>query len=133
MIKSMIIAGAVLLTSSAAMALEITSNLSLDTEVKAFHKVDAESNHITIEPELNWKPIGEATTFSVGALITGYDSTLTGDHFVLFDALDDGSHPDIKLEATHVLQEGVEAYGKTTYDLNTDDRNEIELGLSWKF
>tara|TARA_B100001109_G_C18695962_1_gene395636 strand:+ start:288 stop:689 length:402 start_codon:yes stop_codon:yes gene_type:complete len=133
MVKSILIAGVVLLTSTAAMAVDLTSNLSLNTEVKAFHKVDGESNHITVEPTFDWKPMGEATTFSVGALITGYDSTLTGDNLVLFDVLDDGSHPDIKLEATHVLRSGLEAYGKTSYDLNTDSRNEVELGISWNF
>lgn len=133
MIKSIIIAGVVLLTSTAAMALDITPNLSLDTEVKAFHKVDAHTQHITIEPEFNWKPIGDATTFSVGTIITGYDSSLTGDHFVLFDAVEDGSHPDLNLEVNHMLQPGLTVYGKTKWDFNIAEREEIEAGLSWKF
>jgi opacity protein-like surface antigen len=122
-----------LATSAGAMDLPVPG-MSLDTEVKAWHKVDAETNHLTINPEINWQPAPDgALTLSVGTVITAYDSSLTGDTFVLFDTLDEGSRPNIDLGADYVLGNGTELFAKTSWDIDAEDRTEIEVGVSFSF
>jgi len=124
---------AALATSAAAMDLPVPG-MSLDTEIKAWHKVDAETNHLTINPEVNWQPAPDgALTLSVGTVITAYDSSLTGDAFVLFDTLDEGSRPNIDLGAEYDLGNGAELFAETSWDVDAEERTEIEVGVSFSF
>ena len=132
--KTLVAIAATAILSTSAMAADLAPGLSLDTEVKAFHKVDAETNHITIEPELKWTPtVDGPLSLTVGSVITAYDSSTAGDDFVLFDILDDGSHPDIDLGAYYAVNASTTFYGETKWDLNNSDRKEIEVGVSVKF
>lgn len=122
-----------LATSAGAMDLPVPG-MSLDTEVKAWHKVDAETNHLTINPEINWQPAPDgALTLSVGTVITAYDSSLTGDTFILFDTLEEGSRPNIDLGAEYDLGNGGELFATTSWDVDASDRTEIEVGVSFSF
>ena len=69
-------------TVTTAQAADLAPGVTLDTEIKAWHKVDAETNHITINPEVNWTPNSGPLTLSVGTVITAYDSSLAGDSFI---------------------------------------------------
>jgi len=66
-------------------------------------------------------------------LITAYDSSLTGDSFVLFDTLDDGSRPNIDLGADYNLGNGAELFAETKWDIDASDRTEIKVGVSFNF
>ena len=131
-IKNLLIAGVVLLTANAAQAVDITERLALNTEVKAAYKIDAEATKVTINPEFVWTP-GINMELTAGTTITGWDSSLTDDRFILFDAVEDGSRPDIELGANYAWGSGVELYGETKWDMNAGERKEIELGVTYSF
>jgi len=125
---------AALMVAGTAQAADLpVPGLSLDTEVKAFHKVDAETSHITIEPELRYTHADGPLSVYGSTLITAYDGAAADDNFVLFDVLDDGSRPDITLGAEYTLGAGAMVYGETTWDVDASDRGEIEVGVSFNF
>jgi len=107
--------------------------LSLDTEIKAFHKVDAETSHITVEPELRYTHADGPLSVYGSTLVTAYDGAAADDNFVLFDVLDEGSRPDITLGAEYTINANAMVYGETTWDVDASDRGEIEVGLSFNF
>ena len=131
-IKNLLIAGVVLLTANAAQAVDITERLALNTEVKAAYKIDAEATKVTINPEFVWTP-GINMKLTAGTTITGWDSSLTDDRFILFDAVEDGSRPDIELGANYSMGSGMELYGETKWDMNAGERKEIEVGVTYSF
>ena len=61
-----------------------------------------------------------------------WNSTST-DSFVLLDALDAGTQPDLDLELTHQLRDNLELSLGTAWDLNKQAREEITLGVSFSF
>jgi maltoporin len=112
--------------------------LSLDTEIKMNHAVDAEATTLTINPELAWQPIIDGpATLTVGTTITAFDNTAGatfGDDIILFDAWEKGSRPAIELGATYALPvEGAEMFAETTWDVNDNERGEINIGVSFNF
>ena len=65
---------AVALTATSASAMDLPMpGMSLDTEIKAWHEVDAETNHLTINPEVNYTPNDGPLTLSVGTVQSLYD------------------------------------------------------------
>ena len=111
------------------------SGLTLNTEMKAFHKVDAETNHITIEPEIRFTPAEGPLSLWAETPITIYETNhSSGDNFAVVNLLDDGNYPVLELGLDYALNEGSKAYAETTYDFNGDnDRGEIEVGVSFTF
>jgi len=107
--------------------------MTLDTEVKAWHEVDAETNHLTINPEVNWTPNAGALTLTAGTVITAYETRTAGDNFILFDALDEGSRPNIDLGAEYDLGNGGELFATTSWDVDAEDRTELKVGVSFNF
>ena len=130
--RKTLIALATLFAATTAHAVDLAPGLSLDTEVKAWHEVDAEKNYLTINPEVEWTPNAGALTLSVGTVITAYE-TQTGDNFVLFDALDEGSRPNIDFGAEYDLGNGAELFGETSWDVDAKDRTELKMGVSFTF
>ena len=131
--RTTLIALAALFAATTAHAVDLAPGVSLDTEIKAWHAVDAETNHITINPEVEWTPNAGALSLSVGTVITAYDSSLTGDAFILFDTLDDGSRPNIDLGADYDLGNGAELFAETSWDVDNSDRTEMKVGVSFNF
>ena len=124
---------AALMVAGTAQAADLAPGVALNTELKAWHEVDAEKNYITINPEVEWTPgVDGALTLSVGTVITAYE-TQTGDNFVLFDALEEGSRPNIDFGAEYALGNGAELFGETSWDVDADDRTEIKVGVSFNF
>jgi len=107
--------------------------LSLDTEVKAFHKVDAEASFITIEPELRFTPADGPLSVYGSTLITAFDGSAADDNIVLFNVLDEGSRPDITLGTEYTLGANAIAYGETSWDVDAQERGEVEIGISFSF
>ena len=130
--KKIIAAASFMALATSAHAVDLAPGVSLDTEVKAWHEVDAEKNYLTINPEVEWTPNAGALTLSVGTVITAYE-TQTGDNFVLFDALDDGSRPNIDFGAEYDLGNGAELFGETSWDVDAEDRTELKVGVSFTF
>ena len=125
---------AALFTATTAHAADLGNGLSLNTEAKAFHKVDAETNHITVEPELRWANGGPLSLW-VESPITVYETNhASGDNIAVLNILDDGNYPILELGADYALSGSSKAYVETTYDFNgVDDRGEITVGVSFNF
>ena len=132
--KTLFAMAAVLAATTAHAETTIAPGLTLETEVKAFHKVDAETNHVTINPEVTWDINGPAS-FTLGTTITAYDdSDATTDDFILFDALDEGSRPNIELGAYYdLVPMNGQLYAETEWEVDNQDRTELEMGISFKF
>ena len=132
--RTHVLATVAVLATTSAQAMDLpVAGMTLDTEVKAWHEVDAEKNYVTINPEVEWTPtVDGALTLSVGTVITAYE-TQTGDNFVLFDALDEGSRPNIDFGAEYDLGNGAELFGETSWDVDTEERTEVKVGVSFTF
>jgi len=130
-----IAATAILSTSVMANAQDLGSNLALNTELKAFHKVDAETNHITIEPELRWTPADGPLSIWGEVPITVFETNhASGDNLALMNVLDDGQYPVLELGFDYAVNAKSVVYGETTYDFNgAGDRGEIEVGVKINF
>jgi len=132
--RTLVLATVAAMAATTAAAIDLpVAGMTLDTEVKAWHEVDAETNHLTINPEVNWTPNAGALTLTAGTVITAYDSSLTGDSFVLFDTLDEGSRPNIDLGAEYDLGNGGELFAKTSWDVDAEDRTELKVGVTFNF
>lgn len=133
--RKTLFATAVLLAATTAHAeTTLAPGLTLETEVKAFHKVDAETNHITINPEVTWDLEGPLS-LTAGTTITAYDDTNPAtDDFILFDALDEGSRPNLELGAYYdAPMVNGQLYAETEWVIDDQDRTELEVGMSFKF
>ena len=121
--------------TTAGLAADLAPNLALNTEVKAFHKVDAETHHITIEPEIRFTPGAGPLSLWAESPITMYETDhASGDNIALMNILEDGHYPILEMGADYALSESSKAYLETTYDFNgSDDRGEIEIGVSFNF
>tara|TARA_B100000963_G_scaffold199139_1_gene173349 strand:- start:1881 stop:2267 length:387 start_codon:yes stop_codon:yes gene_type:complete len=119
---------ALLALSSAALAeTTISSNWSLDTEVKATHMVDAETNVLTINPEITYAAMDAldltvGTTFNLWEDVNNTDITDEMDHM-----------PVLELGATYALTEAWEFDASMNYDLEAGERSDIKLVASFSF
>jgi hypothetical protein len=132
--RKLLIVLTALMAAGTAHAADLGNGLSLNTEAKAFHKVDAETNHITVEPELRWTSSGPLSLW-VESPITVYETNhASGDNIAILNVLDDGNYPMLELGADYALSDSSKAYVETTYDFNgVDDRGEITVGVSFNF
>lgn len=118
-------------TSATAMDLPVPG-LALNTEVKAFHKVDAETNNITVEPELRYTT-GDLSLFT-SSLITAYETDhASGDDIAIMNIWEDGYKPELEFGAEYSINANTLVYGESSWDFNTEDRGEIEVGVSFNF
>jgi len=131
--KIIIVLGA-LLASGAVHAADLGNGLTLNTEAKAFHKVDAETNHITIEPEVRWQSGGPLSIWAETPITVFETNHTSGDDLALMNILEDGQYPILELGADYALSDSSKAYVETTYDFNgTNNRGEITVGVSFNF
>ena len=129
-----IAATAILSTSVMANAQDLGSNLALNTELKAFHKVDAETNHITIEPEVRWQSGGPLSIWAETPITVFETDHTSGDDLALMNILEDGQYPILELGFDYAVNAKSVLYGETTYDFNgANDRGEIEVGVKVNF
>ena len=131
--RKTLIALATLFAATTAHAVDLAPGVSFDTEIKAWHEVDAEKNYLTINPEVEWTPNAGALSLSVGTVITAYETATTGDSFILFDTLDEGSRPNIDFGAEYDLGNGAELFGETSWDVDNSERTEMKVGVSFTF
>lgn len=113
-------------SSQIAYAIDLTSNISLDTEVELEHKLDAEATTITLEPEFSYT-LGLAD-FTVGTTLEVWDNT---NRFTLGDQFD--HIPTMDFGVSYPLQENLEIEAGTSYNFEDDERGEITLKASFSF
>ena len=120
-------------TSASALDLPVPG-LALNTEVKAFHKVDAETNTITVEPELRFTPADGPLSFYGSSLITAYETGhASGDDFAIQNVFEDGYKPTLDLGAEYTINANTMAYAESSWNFNAEDRGEVEVGISFNF
>ena len=124
-----------LLATTALIGAFATSASAIDwrweNEITAEYAVDAEKTSMVYEPEIT---IGLATDWEldIGTKIHIYDSTAK-DNFMLFDTLEEGSRPNLEFEVTYDVRENLELYGKTEWDIDDSERDEVTIGASFSF
>ena len=52
---------------------------------------------------------------------------------MLFDTLEEGSRPNLEFEVTYDVRENLELYGKTEWDIDDSERDEVTIGASFSF
>ena len=118
-------------TTASAMDLPVPG-LALNTEVKAFHKMDAETNNVTVEPELRYTT-GDLSLFT-SSLVTVYETDhASGDDIAIMNIWEDGHKPELEFGAEYSINANTLVYGETSWDFNTEDRGEVEVGVSFNF
>jgi len=118
-------------TTASAMDLPVPG-LALNTEVKAFHKMDAETNNVTVEPELRYTT-GDLSLFT-SSLVTVYETDhASGDDIAIMNIWEDGYKPELEFGAEYSINASTLVYGETSWDFNTEDRGEVEVGISFNF
>ena len=115
------------LATTATAETEIAPRLSLDTEVKMTHMVDAETNVLTINPEFTYAATS-ALDLSVGTTLNIWED-VTDTNFT--DELD--HMPVLELEAEYALGDAWSLEGSMNYDLEAGERSDIKLVASFSF
>ena len=121
------LSSATLATTATAEATEIAPRLSLDTEVKMTHMVDAETNVLTINPEFTYAAMPKldlsvGTTFNLWEDVTDTNFTDELDHM-----------PILELEAEYAISDSWELEAEMNYDLEKGERSDIKLVASFSF
>jgi hypothetical protein len=130
-ILATVFAAAMVATSASAMDLPV-AGLELNTEVKAFRLVDAETNNVTVEPELRYTT-GALSVYG-SSLVTVYETDhASGDDFAIMNITDDGYKPTLDLGVEYSINQNTMVYGESSWDFNAEDRGEVEVGLSFNF
>ena len=118
-------------TTATAMDLPV-AGLELNTEAKAFRMIDAETNNVTIEPELRYTT--GALSLYTSSLVTVYETDhASGDDFAIMNIWEDGHKPTLDLGAEYSINANTMVYGETSWDFNAEDRGDIEVGVSFNF
>ncbi len=103
-----------------------TTGLTLNTEVEAQYKVDAETSTLKLTPELGYAFLGldltAATTLNV------YDNA---GGFTLGDEFD--HMPTIDLGASYMATDALELELGTAYNLEAKERSEVTLTATFAF
>ena len=132
--RKLLIVLTALMAAGTAHAADLGNGLSLNTEVKAFHKVDAETNHITMEPEIRWTGNGPLSLWAETPITIYETDHASGDDIALMNVFEDGQYPILELGADYALSDSSKAYVETSMDFNGDnDRGEITVGVSFNF
>ena len=132
--RKLLIVLTALMAAGTAHAADLGNGLSLNTEAKAFHKVDAETNHITVEPELRWTSAGPLSLWAESPITVYETDHASGDDLALMNILEDGQYPILELGADYALSDTSKAYVETSMDFNgANDRGEITVGVSFNF
>ena len=121
------LSSATLATTATADSIAVAPKLSLDTEVKMTHMVDAETNVLTINPEFTYAAMSNfdlsvGTTFNLWEDVTDTNITDELDHM-----------PVLELGAEYAINDAWSFEGTMNYDLEEGERSDIKLVASFSF
>ena len=130
--RTFVLAMVAAMAATTASAMELGNGLSLNTEVKAFRMIDAETNNVTVEPELRYTA-GAVSVFT-SSVVTVYETGhASGDDFAVVNIWEDGHKPELEFGAEYSINANTVVYGESSWDFNTEDRGDIEVGVSFNF
>ena len=125
--RTIVLATVAAMATAPVMAADLgTTGLTLNTEAEAQYKVDAETTTIKLTPELGYAFMGvdltAATTLNV------YDNA---GGFTLDDEFD--HLPTLKFGASYMANDDLELELGTSYNFETETRDEITLTATFAF
>ena len=125
--RTIVLATVAAMATAPVMAADLgTTGLTLNTEAEAQYKVDAETTTIKLTPELGYAFMGvdltAATTLNV------YDNA---GGFTLDDEFD--HLPTLKVGASYMANDDLELELGTSYNFETETRDEITLTATFAF
>jgi len=108
---------------------QLGGGFSLETEVKAERKVDADTSIVTLNPELTFDvPTVNGLEFTTGTKLSVWDNT---NDFTMDDEFD--HLPVIDFGVEYALRDDLTLEAATTYDLEAEERGEITLTATFAF
>ena len=121
------LSSATLATTATADSIAVAPKLSLDTEVKMTHMVDAETNVLTINPEFTYAAMSNfdlsvGTTLNIWEDVTDTNITDELDHM-----------PVLELGAEYAINDAWTFEGTMNYDLEAGERSDIKLVAAFSF
>ena len=120
---------ATLLAGTAQAETQLGNGFSLETEVKAERKVDADTSIITINPELTFVvPQVDGLELTTGTKLSVWDNT---NDFTMDDEFD--HLPVLEFGGSYALRDDLTIEAGTSYDLEAEERGEITLTASFAF
>ena len=131
--RTFVLALVAAMAATSAMALDTgIPGLALNTEAKAFRLMDAETNNVTVEPELRYTT--GAVSLYTSSLVTVYETGhASGDDFAVMNITKDGYKPAVEFGAEYSINPNTVVYGESSWDFNAEDRGDIEVGISFNF
>ena len=124
--KTMLLATAFAVLGSPMLA----EGLSFGGEANSEYNADAEKMTLAVTPEANYA-MG-AATFTLSSELSVYDSSAT-DSWTVLDTLEEGHRPDLDFGVTYDLNESLEVYAETGWDIDAEERKDIVVGATFTF
>ena len=127
--KKVLMAGAaVIALGSPVAAMDLGWGVSLNNKVESTYNIDDEHMDVTWSPSMGyaWNSIN----LSAGMDVPVYHTT---DEFALMDAWEEGTRPDLDLEANYQLGSGLVAKFETGIDLNETELTDMIVGVTFSF
>ena len=120
---------ATLIAGASAAETQLGSGFSLETEVKAEHKVDADTSIITINPELTFDVAAvDGLELTTGTTLSVWDNT---NDFTMDDEFD--HLPVLEFGGSYIVRDDFTIEAVTSYDLEAEERGEITLTATFAF
>jgi hypothetical protein len=120
---------ATLFAGAAVAETELGNGFSLETEVKAERKVDADTSIITINPELTFDVASvDGLELTTGTKLSVWDNT---NDFTMDDEFD--HLPVLEFGGTYLVRDNFTIEAATTYDLEAETRGEVTITASFAF
>jgi hypothetical protein len=123
--KKLTTAAAVLFLSTAAVqAADLGNGVTAGAEIDAWYGVDAEALTMTLSPEIGYSIWDNDLSLSTDI------NVYKDQEFVMGNSLDSMI---LDFEVTRDIWSNIEAYAKTSWDLDTRERGEISIGGKFSF
>jgi hypothetical protein len=120
---------ATLIAGASAAETQLGSGFSLETEVKAERKVDADTSIITINPELTYNVAAvDGLELTTGTTLSLWDNT---NDFTMDDEFD--HLPVLEFGGSYIVRDDLTIEAVTSYDLEAEERGEITLTATFAF
>ena len=120
---------ATLFAGAAQAETQLGNGFSLETEVKAERKVDADTSIITINPELTFDVASvDGLELTTGTKLSVWDNT---NDFTMDDEFD--HLPVLEFGGSYEVRDDFTIEAATTYDLEAEERGEITITASFAF
>lgn len=121
-----IAAAALAALTTTAQAEGMIGPLTFGGEVESKYNVDQEIFDVTLTPEVAYGMGATELTLSTDLTVWNSDT-----EFFVADHLD--TLPTLDFGATYQIWDNTEAFGEVSYDLDTEVRGDIEVGVSFNF